>query len=130
MVQLEQKTSEETTNEVESMVSVIQEKIRKEKTERFRSEKEITLMREEMAKMQTEIHREKDIVENWVHNTEIIDKYFTEITDIENVQMLKETELQMAKMDEVMKKFDAKMKVDKDKRFESETALKLLQDQT
>merc|ERR1719161_2622297 len=55
MVQLEQKTSEETTNEVESMVSVIQEKIRKEKTERFRSEKEITLMREEMAKMQTEI---------------------------------------------------------------------------
>merc|ERR1719387_339320 len=62
MVQLEQKISEETTNEVESMVSVIQEKIRKEKTERFRSEKEITLMREEMAKMQTEIHREKNIV--------------------------------------------------------------------
>merc|ERR1719399_2191296 len=83
MVQLESKTTDNTVEEVETMVSVMQEKIRKEKVERSKSEKEIQLMREEMSMMQLEMNKEKEIIETWITNEEVIDKHFAEVNAVE-----------------------------------------------
>merc|ERR1719335_875683 len=138
MVQLESKTTDNTVEEVETMVSVMQEKIRKEKGERSKSEKEIQLMREEMSMMQLEMNKEKEIIETWITNEEVIDKHFAEVNAVEvreeaeesaaaNEKMLQETK---AKMQSIVSKFDKKMEADQKKRLEHETAVNLLQGQT
>jgi len=141
MVQLESKTTDNTVEEVETMVSVMQEKIRKEKVERSKSEKEIQLMREEMSMMQLEMNKEKEIIETWITNEEVIDKHFAEVNAVEvreeaeesaaaNEKMLQETKAKMAKMQSIVSKFDKKMEADQKKRLEHETAVNLLQGQT
>merc|ERR1719335_639844 len=61
----------------------LEKKLEQETKAREKHEKEIELMREEMQMMQLEMNKEKEIIETWIANEEVIDKHFTEIKTVE-----------------------------------------------